>query len=167
MLKKNLHFFTRYVITAALLLCVFLLSSCAQPKENYLSFLDGDITLDCRLECGTLDAAHATVKRSNGEISVTFTSPSALCGAVLLLSEGNASLRYNGKDIRDAVIPPLWRSIAPMLEREKRILSVSCENGITEICTEAEGVAYNYKTDKDGRLISIDNGYLRLTVKEG
>ena len=166
MLKKNLHFFTRCLILFFIIVIFLPLTSCHSHEENYLSFLDGDLAFDCDIEYNEEKIAKAEVKKSSESITITFTSPSSLKGTTLNISQNKSIISHNGKDISDAVIPKLWLAVMPMLRKDKRILAVTSENGITEIHTENDMGTFDYKIDDNGKLICIDNGNINLWVKE-
>ena len=166
MLKKNLHFFIRSVILLSLFTIILLFASCNPHEENYLAFLDGDLSFYCNIEHKGSKIADARILKRNETITVTFTSPSSLKGTVLRITPENAEIEHAGKPLSQAAIPGLWLEIGQLLENDKKIVAITYNNGLTEIHTENESGAFDYKTDDEGRLISIENGNIRITVKE-
>ena len=167
MLKKNLHFFIRYAITISLVICVISFSSCTDREENYLSFLDGDYAFPCDMEYNGSIIASAKIECYDGCILVTFTSPSSLNGTALRITPEGSTISYIGYGLSSEAIPPLWLNIGDILSKEKKINAVTYNNGITEIHTEGETDFYDYKTDKDGRLLCAESSKLKINVKEG
>ena len=167
MLKKNLHFFSRYAILLLLLTSTLHLFACKPQEENYLSVLDAPLSFNCEISYNSKEIARALIEKTGDLITVRFTSPSALCGTVLTITQNDARMSYNGTELSPDAIPTLWLEISALLSKDKKIIAITCENEITEIHTENDLGTYDYKTGTNGELISADNGSLTLTVQKG
>lgn len=167
MLKKNLHFFTRCVILFSIAAIILPFYSCKMREENYLAFLDGELSFLCDIEYCEEKIAVATVEKNDEAVTVTFISPSSLEGTILKITPEGAVMLHDGRSLSQAAIPRLWLKLEELLTKDKKIVAITYNNGITEIHTEGENGIFDYQTDTNGNLLSVDNGTLRLTVKEG
>ena len=166
MLKKNLHFFTRCTAFLLLFIGCACICSCRQANESYLSFLSGEIEMQCSIVNQSKACIGASITKKNGSITVAFTSPSALSGTTLTITAESSSLSRNGIPLSDSAIPPLWLTVYDMLSPEKSIVSVRSSGDLTEIHTRSEAGEFIYRTDKNGKLTGISSELFELTVRE-
>lgn len=165
MLKKSLHFLKRFMLFYLLFSFVVSLFSCANHREDYLSFLSSPAEYEASLILsGEVSATFVLTNEGMhndeaGVVRLRFTSPQALCGAEITYIGGEAMLTYNGISLEGYELPRVWLKVLELFTPCGEIGEVKVKDGesLITVIEEKSKAKVVYVLKKDGTLSRIES----------
>ncbi|MCH5324868.1 MAG: hypothetical protein J1E39_06590 [Eubacterium sp.] len=146
--------------------CILLFSACEGAGAPMLRF-DGDVGFSGELKCETL-TAQADFARSDGDWTVTFTSPESISGLTLSISGENVSATLDGISFEFPDEGMRFKSAATYVTDVIDMLdeSVSAQKDGETLSVSGTNQQGNYKitADASGKLLSVSSAEVTFTA---